>query len=412
MKFRIGLFLTLLYCTLWSLHAQEQVTAVPGDSIQFSNFHNPDSLHISFLTCSGGPEVYALYGHFAIRVQNENNGDDWVFNYGTFNMADPAFIPKFTLGWMDYELGVAPFDRFYMHYTNDGCSITQQELNLTSEEEARMFRVLLVNYEPENRGYRYNFLYDNCATRPRDILESVVNGKLVWQSDSVAVTYRQMMHACNDRWPWSRLGVDLCLGADADKVITMRQQEFLPAYLQDHLNHAVIQDSLGHTRPVVKSQLVLDAVHPMDQTPEFFLTPMQCVLILLGLALALCIYEFVTRRLWWGVDVVTFLAQGLAGVIVFILFFFSEHPTVDTNWLLWVFNPLPLLYLPVMIYKRTKHRADKYQLLKLGWLAAYLVAFAFIPQDMPMEVWVVALILCLRAASAVRYDRWILKTTD
>ena len=228
-----------------------------------------DSIQISLLTCTPGPQVYALYGHMAIRYQNLLSGDDFVFNYGTFDMSAPFFIPKFVLGLMDYQLGGVPYEYFHRHYSGDGADIIAQVLNLTPEEEVKLMNLLLENYKPENREYRYNFLYDNCATRPRDILEKCVDGEIVYSQDTIQATYRMLLHEFNDRWPWSKLGVDLVLGAEADRLINARQKDFLPSYLMEHFNQAVILDGNGAKRPLVKSVNVDKATFPLDERPEF-----------------------------------------------------------------------------------------------------------------------------------------------
>ncbi len=404
MKLRLALFFTLL---LWFIpfgHAQTEQLGNEGPS-SIKGFVDPDSLQISLLTCSPGPEVYALYGHTALRVINRNTGTDLVFNYGSFNMSEPNFILKFMLGLLDYELGLSSFDRFYYHYTNDGCDITQQVLNLSPEEKARMLDVLMTNYLPQNRGYRYNFLYDNCSTRPRDIISSVVDGELVWNDKDEAKSYRMLMHECNDPWPWSKLGVDLVLGQTADRMISPREEEFLPVYLLNHLDEAQIHDSKGAVRPAVATKIVLQASRPMDESKEFPLTPSQCVVILLFAATILAAVERRMHRLFWGVDVVLFFAQGVAGVLIFILFFFSEHPTVNSNWLLWIFNPIPLLYLPVMCYLRVKKKKEPFMIVNSVWLLLFvIIACVVIPQDLPSESVLAAVVLMIRSVSHVHHD--------
>lgn len=403
MKLRLVLIFTLYIIATLAVHAQNRVE--DGQPVPISGYSEPDSLQISLLTCSPGPEVYALYGHTAIRVQNSKSKTDVVFNYGSFNMSEPNFILKFMLGLLDYELGLSSFERFYLHYTNDGCDITQQILNLTPEEKARMLDVLMTNYQPQNRGYRYNFLYDNCSTRPRDIISSVVDGELVWDDKEESKSYRMLMHECNDPWPWSKLGVDLVLGQSADRMITPREEEFLPVYLLNHLDDAQIHDSKGTVRPAVANKVVLQASRPMDMSKEFPLTPSECVVILLLGASILAFIEKKKHRLFWGVDVVLFFAQGVAGVLIFILFFFSEHPTVDSNWLLWCFNPIPLLYLPVMCYLRAKNKKEPFMIVNTVWLLLFgVIACVVVPQDFPSESVCAAVVLVVRSMSHVRHD--------
>ncbi|MCF0160120.1 MAG: DUF4105 domain-containing protein, partial [Bacteroidaceae bacterium] len=260
------------------------------------------------------------------------------------------------------------------------------------------------NRKPENRGYRYNFLYDNCSTRPRDIIEFVVDGKLVWQKENVSSTYRGLLHECNSPWPWSSLGVDLVLGQAADEQITQREQEFLPVYLQHHLDAAKIQDLDGNVRPAIANTIVFPAIAMMDDSAEFFLSPIQCILLLLLFVSLLSVLEFKRHAVYWGVDVLLLSAQGIAGILITILFFFSEHPTVNSNWLLWVFNPIPLLYVPVMIYQRIKQHKDPFQIFQAGWLFLFVVSSAFIPQDLPSEAIWAAVVLLIRSISHLSHD--------
>ena len=133
------------------------------------DFH-ADSATVSLLTCSGGREVYEQYGHTAIRFNN-NRGTDITFNYGVFDFNTPDFVYRFIKGETDYQLGIEPFEYFRSSYARRGSEVREQVLNLTSDEKVRLFQSLCVNFQPENRIYRYNFFYDNCTLRARDMIE-------------------------------------------------------------------------------------------------------------------------------------------------------------------------------------------------------------------------------------------------
>ena len=138
--------------------------------------NNNDSTRLSLLTCAPGEEIYSLFGHTAIRYENPSQGIDIVFNYGLFSFNTPNFIFRFSLGETDYQLGATDYERFAAEYAFFGRSVWQQTLNLTDEEKTELIRLLQENYRPENRVYRYNFFYDNCATRPRDKIEESIAG--------------------------------------------------------------------------------------------------------------------------------------------------------------------------------------------------------------------------------------------
>lgn len=116
-----------------------------------------DSLQISLLTCSPGTEIYSLFGHTALRVQNFSRNLDVVFNYGMFSFNTPHFIYRFIKGETDYQLGVIPYVYFEAEYAERGSSVYQQVLNLSAEEKQTLLHLLTENYLPENRTYRYNY---------------------------------------------------------------------------------------------------------------------------------------------------------------------------------------------------------------------------------------------------------------
>ena len=187
-----------------------------------------DSVRISLLTCAPGTEIYALFGHTAIRYENPPKGQDWVYNYGMFNFREPNFVMRFVKGETDYQLGRIPFPYFEAEYAMRGSAVYQQVLNLTNEEKVRLISLLEDNYRPVNRIYRYNYFYDNCTTRARDKIEESIDGQVVYPDGADNVSFRHIIHEYTDGHEWSEFGIDLCLGADADKRIDVRQQMFAP----------------------------------------------------------------------------------------------------------------------------------------------------------------------------------------
>lgn len=214
--------------------------------------NNNDSIRLSLLTCAPGEEIYSLFGHTAIRYENPSQGIDVVFNYGLFSFNTPNFIFRFSLGETDYQLGATDYERFAAEYAFFGRSVWQQTLNLTDEEKTELIRLLQENYRPENRVYRYNFFYDNCATRPRDKIEESIAGKVIYPAEPQdgSLTFRDIVHQYCKGHPWARFGIDLCIGSEADQPITQRQMMFAPFYLMDAFDGAQIKsDSIQ--RPLI-----------------------------------------------------------------------------------------------------------------------------------------------------------------
>lgn len=163
---RFGRLITLAIICVISLISNE-IYAV--NNVQPSKADN-DSIEISLLTCAPGKEVYSLYGHTAIRYNDKAKGIDIAINYGMFSFKTPFFIPRFIFGLTDYEMGIIPFDAFCEEYRYEDRDVIQQVLNLTADEKKEIIKAIETNYLPENRIYRYNYFYDNCTTRARDIL--------------------------------------------------------------------------------------------------------------------------------------------------------------------------------------------------------------------------------------------------
>lgn len=217
-----------------------------------------DSVRVSLLTCAAGGEIYSLFGHTAIRYENYTRGIDAVFNYGMFNFNAPNFIFRFALGETDYQLGVTDYEHFAAEYNYLGRDVWQQTLNLTEEEKERLIALLTENYRPENRVYRYNFFYDNCATRPRDQIERAINGTLQYAdnmtANSTGISFRDLLHKYSEGHLWSRFGMDLCMGSKADEPINRRLAMFVPFYMQEYFNKAQIVDKEGQARPLVAKE--------------------------------------------------------------------------------------------------------------------------------------------------------------
>ena len=154
-----------------------------------------DSVEISLLTCGPRPYVYSLYGHTAIRFNDKARDTDLAINYGVFSFDKPFFVLRFVFGLTDYEMGIEYFSDFVANYAASGCGIRQQVLNLTNKEKRAIADAIYTNYEPQNRVYRYNYFYNNCTTKARDIILSHINGKVTYHNkiDS-SRSFRQLIH--------------------------------------------------------------------------------------------------------------------------------------------------------------------------------------------------------------------------
>lgn len=360
-----------------------------------------DSIRFSLLTCAPGTEIYSLFGHTAIRYENYTRRIDVVFNYGMFSFNTPNFIFRFVAGETDYQLGITPYSYFEAEYAMRGSSVYQQVLNLTQSEKERLLTILENNYLPENRIYRYNYFYDNCTTRARDKIEECIEGKVVYPDSLSGKSYRSIVHEFTAGSPWDEFGIDLCLGAEADKEINKRQQMFSPFYMKYYASNAYIVDAGGIRRPLILDETKIVDVEPDEVQPGFVLSPLMCGALFLALCVVMAWGQWKTQRIWWGWDIVLYGLQGLAGCIIAFLFFFSVHPTVGSNWLLILFNPIPLLYLPFMVYKAVKRKKDYYHVGNMVYLTLFITILPFCGQEFNLTVLPLALGLLVTSASHV-----------
>ena len=338
-----GVLLTLILVSSAPVAAQEDIP--PMDSVEFS-----------LLTCQPHDEVYSLYGHTAIRYHELRPGGlDWAFNYGVFDFKKPHFVARFVFGLTDYELGAYPYKYFVREYRRFGSMVTEQVLNLTDEEKMALHDALAINLRPENKIYRYNYFYNNCTTKARDIIESCINGKVEYAGrEDYTPSYRDMVHSMTRNNPWSRFGNDLLLGIKADWKTDLRQQEFLPGNLMYDFDHAQIYSN-GSYRPLIKERRIAVPAGVQIIESGFPLTPLACAAILLAVGIVIFFFEWRKKRAFVLWDVLLMITTGTIGIVL-TLMLFSQHPTVSLNLQIILCNPLPWLFLwPVIRGRETRY---------------------------------------------------------
>lgn len=351
-----------------------------------------DSVEVSLLTCQPHDEVYSLYGHTAIRYHDMHGEKplDITFNYGVFDFKKPHFVARFVFGLTDYELGACPYDLFLSEYRHFGSMVTEQVLNLTNQEKLALQQALWVNMQPENRVYRYNYFYNNCTTKARDIIESCINGQVQYaERKNYTPTYREMVHEMTRNHPWGRWGNDLLLGIKADMKTERQQQEFLPNNLMYDFDHATIAAD-GRFRPLVKERRTAVPAGVQVARPDFPLSPTACAIVIAVVGLALGVWQWRSRRTLMLWDVLLMLVTAVIGTVL-VLMLFSQHPTVSLNLQILLFNPLPYFFLwPVVKGRKTRYWSVTAVLAVLFFLGGLFQCYA-------EGVWSLALCLLLQS---------------
>lgn len=331
---------------------------------------------ISLLTCDPGDELYSTFGHSAIRVVALESGQDLVFNYGTFDFNTPLFYIKFIRRTLDYQLSLTTTDNFLREYNYFKRNVREQELNLSPEQSQAIVAFLQNNYRPENRKYRYDFFFDNCATRITDMLESVLGQSLKWNfpTESDEKTFRNLIDEYVYPLPWSDLGIDLALGAVIDRKATEAEKAFLPDYLEASFGRATIIGD-GPERPLVsRTNTIYDFPEPVSNKVNLF-NPYVVFWVLAILVGILTFIGFKKKRLFKGFDISLFTILGLLGVLLVFLWFFTAHSQTKNNWnLFWSFPGH--LYISYLLIKNPNKA-----ILKKLLLAAMILA------DLALVVW-------------------------
>lgn len=372
-KFILSFFL-LIICFCKTVHSQDS----------YQRITLSDSAQISLLTNAPWDEaIYSIFGHTSVRVKDPVRKLDSIFDFGIFNMRKDNFILLFIKGETDYMVIASDYQYYLENRKEEGIGVVEQIFNLTQEEKQDIFDALVINTLPENRVYRYNYFYDNCSTRPRDIIEKYIKGELIYTPTDKKQTYRDLVHECSSPNPWMRFGIDLVIGADADKPITDRQKDFLPEYLMRAYEGAIVKNDTSNVdRNILVSTKTL--VEPKPFSESFPIKPLYAGLILLAITIVISFVSyknktFTVSRIF---DTLLFLSAGLGGCIIFFLMFFSIHPCTSPNWnIIWL-NPLQLIVAFLFFAKSLSKYVYYYHFINFVALLAFLLAWSLIPQQL------------------------------
>ncbi len=313
-----------------------------------SVFSQTDTV-ISFVNIYPGHEIYELEGHSALRI-NMGPQADIAINYGEFDFNAPNFVYRFIKGETDYRVGAMPWSVFLGHYRHEQRRVVEHILDLTPEQKRRLIDLLSENLRPENRTYRYNYVKDNCATRPLHIIELAVGdtislGATSW--DEKSHSYRDVFNHFHANYPWYQFGIDLCLGSGIDYPLNRREYSFAPAILDKQLNGATVSG-----RPLaLSSRATLDFAEDgaIEGPTPWPLKPIAAAWIVFALFYLLTIKDQRQKKITRWADALLFGIFGLEGLILTFLIFVSVHEATSPNWLYLWLNPLCLL-IPVLIW--------------------------------------------------------------
>lgn len=320
---------------------------VTGQGIPLS-----ENAEVSIITVGPGTNLNDSFGHNGFRIRDQSRNIDVIFDYGRFDFNTPNFYLKFAQGKLLYEIGSNNFDPFFNYYKKQNRWIKEQVLNLNYSEKQALFKYLQTNIKPENKKYKYDFFYDNCATKIRDVIIEILGDKLEYKEDHITenYTFRELIQKNVKANSWGSLGMDIAIGAVVDRKARPIEYQFLPQYVFEGANNAVVIRNDAEVSLVKKYNYLFEA-KKQEPKSNFFLSPF-FVFGCLGLCLIFITYkDFKNNTRSRLPDMLIFLITGIVGLALLLLWVATDHTATVNNYnLLWAF-PFSILFV-LHIYKK------------------------------------------------------------
>jgi hypothetical protein len=301
-----------------------------------------ETAEISLLTGGPGDDFYTKFGHSAYRINDPNNNFDVVFNYGAFDFDAPNFYLNFAKGKLLYRLSNYRYQALENAYRRDNQSVDEQLLNLSQTQKQALFNFLLNNAKPENRSYLYDYFYDNCATRPRDVLERVLGSDLQFDLTYVQdlKSIRHLFNAELSANDWGSFGINVALGSPTDKIASPYEHMYIPGYLSKAFDAATIKTANGNIPLVKAKNSILESNRKNGFSLSFFWSPIFIFSVLAFLGIVITYKDFKAKKRSKLLDVLILLISGLIGVVLLLLWFATDHTASINNFnILWAFAP-------------------------------------------------------------------------
>ena len=336
-----------------------------------------EEAQISVLTCGTSNEVYALFGHTAIRVNDKRNGVDEVYNYGAFDFGTPNFALQFVKGNLQYFAVANSYPDFIANYSYEKRSVYEQVLNISEPQKQRLFALLNESLLLENREYTYKFIDQNCTSMAVAVINKAINQEVIVKKGDLKTSYRSILYPYFNNHFYEQLGTSIIFGPKTDLAGTAI---FLPFELKESLD----QIQLGQS-PIVKENNTLLEFKPETNT-SWWNNPYTYLVVL---AFVLLINKKTT-------DTVYLASMGVFGIAFVILGFYSTHLELGNNYNILLFNPM--LFVLLYFTKANNTKWMKYtltiNLIALGIYTLLLLNKA--------HLWIVAPLIITSAIILVR----------
>ncbi len=353
------------------------------------------------LTCGPGTETYSIYGHSALRIVIPEKHSDTVYNWGVFDFSTPNFVWKFAKGRLDYLLIDESLHGFLQEYFFDHRYVYSQKININQDETRKLVSLINENLKPENIKYRYDFFYDDCSTRIRDLLEKSIGQKLIYpplETDRIP-TFRDLVAKYQNPYPWYKFGVDLIMGSTSDKKAVFRDRMFLPIDMKDELSKSVIQRSEKRIPLLQNPEVLLDFDAPVTKERFFTAPPFVFTAIIILIMIMAALIK--SRKIIRVIDIIIYSVFSILSILMIFFNFFTDHEQMKWNLnIIWL-NPFIIICLFMLILNKTGTLWFRI----LFYISACFIVFQYIlPQDFNIGSVLLAIMLLIRSSVRSGFD--------
>jgi len=347
------------------------------------------------LTCGPGTDTYSVYGHSALRIVMPEKHIDTVYNWGVFDFNAPNFVWNFAKGRLDYWVIAESSKGFLQSYFLEQRYVISQKINIDGTETRKLLELVNENMKPENIKYRYDFFYDDCTTRIRDLLEKSIGEKLKYppaESGKVP-SFREMVAKYQNPYPWYKFGVDLIMGSTADKKASFRDRMFLPIDMKDELSKTVVHRS-DKMIPLLQNPVVLIDFEAPVIKKMFLVSPpaIFTLAIILILILAALTKSRKTIRI---MDIIIYSVFSVLSFLMIFFNFFTDHQQMRLNLnIIWL-NPFIIVCLILLILNKT---GTIWFRIVFYISAIFLLIHIVLPQEFNISFLLLTIILLIRSS--------------
>lgn len=345
--------------------------------IPIAGFCLTQNSKVSIITSEPGSELYTIFGHTAIRITDDSLNIDRVYNFGTFDFSTSFFYVKFLKGNLEYYLSINDYDDFLLNAQMEQRIVYEQTLNLNYNERLKMFNSLERQYNSDDRYYKYDFFYCNCATRVRDAILNAKTVPIEYDTSSYCCqTFRQLLNPYISKNYWVDFVINISLGTEADRIAQPNDYMFLPYYVMN-----IIEDS----NIAYEKTLVLNASVSSNNN---YKCPYLSPLLIASLIILLSLITKYRKTIFYLFTSIV----GLIGLFLITVSLVTDNPAFSSNLNIYWTAPSLLLLLI-----RNRKINDIIKLFYITLLILLLIFWNILSQSFSITFipWIITLIVIL-----------------